>query len=108
MVPASQGRGVSLLRSSGTRAKHAVAHVPGSKPRGDVEGGTDTADLRSFLLEARVDASLTAYVMATADEYLGRPEPEYLSCFLATLALDAEWVNEYIPDLIAHGDDPDW
>jgi hypothetical protein len=70
-----------------------------------------TRGLRAFLLEAGVDATVTAHVIATIDEYVGRPESGARNCFLVkpeALALSEECIADYHLDIIGVLGGEDW
>ena len=88
-----------------------VKQVPRTESPSEVERIIDTRRLRAFLLEAGVDAIVTAGVMVTIDEYLARPESRPFKCFLVkpeALALSEECIADYYRDIIAILGGEDW
>lgn len=88
-----------------------MEQVPRTECPNKVERIIDTRSLRTLLLEAGVDATVTARVMVTVDECLARPECPPLKCFLVkpeALALSEECIADYYRDIIAILGGEDW
>jgi len=88
-----------------------VEQVPRTESPNKVERIIDTRSLRALLLEAGVDAIVTARVMVSIDEYLARPECPPLKCFLVkpeALALSEECIADFYRDIIEVLGGKDW
>jgi hypothetical protein len=76
-----------------------MSHANG---RSNIEHRINTKNLRAFLCEAGVSATLAADVMGIVAEYLGRPECPVSRCFLVeptAPTLTEECIDEFLDDI---------